>query len=229
MKTKMGKLNLMLLLAAFITITSNGYAQSKAPVEIKTSQETEQEISKLKSQIENLKSQIIDFKRQIKQQQEENQRKTAEIPTLKQEKTRIVDENTKLKKQLDAVSQYYPIIIKSIKVGNTYYDNNIETAYGDTLRSSSSMYLTPQIEYIGLKNTPITLYLKLYQNGQVSTSSNSPSGYTYKSNITISADEKKIVVGGWGSETIGHWSAGNYRYEIWYDDMCLKAVDFKLY
>jgi myosin heavy subunit len=226
----------ILMLIAFISMASFGYSQNKNDVQTKSTQEYEQEIAKLKKQVSNLNSQISDLNQQLNYKNREIQRKQNEVSkiktepnTLQQEKTKLVDENTKLQKQLDAVSQYYPIIIKSLKVGNTYYDNNIETEYGDTLRSSSSMYLTPQIEYIGLKNTPITLYLKLYQNGQISTSSDSPSGYTYKSNITISAAERKIVVGGWGSKTIGHWTVGNYRYEIWYEGTCLKAVDFTLY
>jgi len=34
---------------------------------------------------------------------------------------------------------------------------------------------------------------------------------------------------GWGNEQKGNWKAGNYRYEIWYNKVCLKSVEFKIY
>jgi hypothetical protein len=151
---------------------------------------------------------------------------------LAEENTKLAEENATLNEQLNKISQYNPVplIIKSLEIGNTYYDRAIETQYGDTLHSSTSMYLTPQIEYIGLKkDTTITLYAKLYRKGILKRKYKiSPSRYTYKYDITISG-EGTVSLLGWGSETKGSWSTGNYRYEIWYNGVCLKAVDFTLY
>ena len=40
--------------------------------------------------------------------------------------------------------------------------------------------------------------------------------------------ENTLSLSGWGGADRGHFSPGTYRYEVWYDDMCLKAVTFKL-
>ena len=34
---------------------------------------------------------------------------------------------------------------------------------------------------------------------------------------------------GWGGETKGNWSRGQYRCEIWYNNMCLKSEVFTVY
>jgi hypothetical protein len=75
--------------------------------------------------------------------------------------------------------------------------------------------------------TTITLYVKLYANEVLKTGTSSPSGYSYKSEIYIS-DKGTTTLLSWGYETKGHWSAGYYRCEIWYNNMCLKVLNFKL-
>jgi hypothetical protein len=132
--------------------------------------------------------------------------------------------------KLSEISTYCPIVIKSLKIGNISKDNSIETDYGKTLYGSSTMYLSPQIEYIGLAiNQSITLSIKLYKNGELNRNESiSPTGYTFESSINVS-ESGKSVLGGWGSDTKGNWSSGNYRYEIWYGSSCLKAVDFYIY
>ena len=141
-----------------------------------------------------------------------------------------VKDCSKEKKKLEEISQYCPIIIKSLKVGNIYNDYTVETEFGNILYSSNSMFLSPQIEYIGLKpNQTITLFVKLYENGNLRRNSEtSPDGYSYKKDIYISEEGKSMVLG-WGGEKKGNWPKGNYRFEIWYNNVCLKAEDFTLY
>jgi DNA repair exonuclease SbcCD ATPase subunit len=233
----------ILMLTAFISMANFGYSQNKNDVQTKSTQEYEQEIAKLKGQVSTLNSQIATLNQQLINENQEIQRRQneaaqirTELNTLQQEKAKFAKENTKLeeeatklKEQLDAVSQYYPIIIKSIKVGNVDRIGNVETACGEKLYSSTSMYLTPQIEYIGLKQgQTITLYLKLYNDGNLSTSTTSPSGYSFERDISIS-NEGKERMRGWGDMSKGSWDAGNYRYEIWYEGTCLKTVDFILH
>jgi hypothetical protein len=142
----------------------------------------------------------------------------------------IRKEKEKLQQKVDDISAYYPIIIKSLKIGNVYSDGTIETYYGNSIYAYNSMYLQPQIEYVSLKPyQTITLYHKLYKDGELIIGASSPSGYyTTKDNLYLS-EEGKSKLSGWGYENKGYWSSGSYRYEIWYNNMCLKTVNFYLY
>jgi len=151
------------------------------------------------------------------------------LDILKSTQQNISDEKEKLEQKLEGIVEYYPIIINSLKIGNVDSNGNIETDYGNTIYASNSMYLKPQIEYIGLKtNQTIALYLKLYKNGVLSTGASSPSGYSIKYDLYVDAEGTSGLMG-WGNSTKGNWSSGSYRYEIWYNNMCLKVVDFNLY
>jgi len=146
-----------------------------------------------------------------------------------QENDKLTRENNKLKSKISNLANDYPIIIQSLKVGNITKNGTTETLFGEKLFSSTSMYLSPQIEYIGLKTDTITLYMKLYRNEVLQRNSeSSPKGYTYSVNIPIS-DENTTIIGGWGSDSKGTWSVGKYRYEIWHNNVCLKIIEFKLY
>ena len=151
-----------------------------------------------------------------------------QLAKIIQEKDTIAKENAKLKDEIDLIP-LYPIFIKSLKVGNALSDGEEETEPGNKLYSATSMFLVPQIEYLGIRQkTTIKLYLKLYKNGELRYDETSPKGYTYSYDMEV-LPQGKIKLNGWGSETEGYWSVGNYRYEIWYDDMCLAGVDFKIY
>ncbi|MDR1383767.1 MAG: hypothetical protein LBJ67_07985 [Planctomycetaceae bacterium] len=158
-----------------------------------------------------------------------------ELCNMKLTKQKIVREQPKLadeNNQTDLIPEI-PIIITSLKIGNVYRDGTVETQYGSKLYSSTSMYLKPQIEFIGLqKCESIKLYTKLYQDGTLrSNSKTSPPGYTSQSgNIFVSGQEKQTKdFAAWGSATPGFFPVGDYRYEIWYDETLLNAIDFKLY
>lgn len=151
-----------------------------------------------------------------------------ENSSLKQKVSSLEKDKGNLNDIIDSISTYYPIIIKSLKVGNTYKDGTIETDFGNTLYSYNSMFLMPRIEYVGLNNTSITLLLKLYKDGVLSLGATSLDGYSYDSNINVTY-EGVASLSAWGSETKGNWSAGNYRYEIWYNNICLKTLNFTLY
>jgi len=228
----MKRLYITLLFSTIILLSSKSYAQSRKEPEIKTPQEieTEKTIASLKKQVAELNKQAVQMKQiRIERNQYANHNTIlrSEAKILQQKNAELVDENKKLNKQLNEVAQY-PIIIKSIKVGNTYKGGTIETNYGNTLYSSTSMFLRPQIEYIALKpNQTITLYLKLYENGSLRELTSSISGYSTKDDVYVSS-EGKAELSGWGNEIKGQWPKGNYRYEIWYNGMCLKTVDFTL-
>ncbi|GHT23875.1 hypothetical protein AGMMS4957_16030 [Bacteroidia bacterium] len=168
--------------------------------------------------ISQLKSENITLQQQNR---EENQNLTSKI-------TELTTENKKLQDKINSVSNW-PLIIKTLQVGNAYYDGSMETDFGETLFSFSSMYLVPQIEYISLRpKQTITVYQKLYKNDVLTTGTSSPQGYSAKYDLYLSKEGKTRLMG-WGNNTMGNWPAGNYRYEIWYNNMCLKALNFILY
>lgn len=144
------------------------------------------------------------------------------------------EERDEVKKQLselkDKVSSTMPIIISDIEISNTYSDGSIETDYGNTIYSSSTRYLKPRITYTGIKTSEnITLNVKFYTPSGLSTGSSSPYGCSYSYSMYVYSGENKETLSGWGGSSAGHWSRGSYRFEIWYDNVCLKSKSFTIY
>ena len=123
-----------------------------------------------------------------------------------------------------------PFIITKLEVANTDENNNVIQGYGETIWDFKTKYLTPRITVKPIKSTGThTVYVKLYKNGTLSTGTSSPTGYTYSSKVTISGSSSQVfTLAGWGSSTAGHWSMGEYRFEIWYGDYCIGSKTFQV-
>lgn len=144
----------------------------------------------------------------------------------------IEGELSSLEAENETLKQYaLPIVVNNIQIGNVDYDGNIDTEYGSTIYDYNTMYLKPKISYYGVTEigSSITLYSKFFKNGVLSTGTNSPSGYSASFTLTVNKGANIAYGGGWGNKERGHWSSGQYRYELWYNDMCLKALDFTIY
>jgi prefoldin subunit 5 len=143
-----------------------------------------------------------------------------ELRELKSEQQNVKDENKTLQQKLNEISDYCPIIITSLKIGNI--DKNgriIETPHGKTLYGSNYNHLEPLIEYIGLKeNTTIILYVKLYRYGTLKNN--------YKEKFSVS-DGGTVKLPDFVCE-YGDYASGSYRCEIWYNNICIKYTDFDL-
>lgn len=124
-----------------------------------------------------------------------------------------------------------PIYVTGLKMGNLYQGGSIHTEYGKAIYSSSSMFIGPQIEYYGLSNIgeSIRLYYKIIKDGNLWRGSSSPNDYTSSFTINISRGNNTVNGSSWGSSNMGFWPSGKYRYELWYNDMCLKAINFNIY
>lgn len=122
-----------------------------------------------------------------------------------------------------------PFIITKVEVANVDNDYNIIQDFGVTVWDNKSKYLQPRITVKPLSGAgKYTVTVKLYQNNLLSTGSNS-SDYSYTNEISVSGQSGQVIyLKGWGSNTAGHWSAGNYRFEIWYGDYCLGSKSFKV-
>ena len=133
--------------------------------------------------------------------------------------------------RLETISKFSPLIITDIEMANAYKNGTIETQLDSTIYSSNTMFLMPRLKYVGVKDgADITLYVKLFRpNGKISTGETSPSGYSYSDNLKVSSGENSKYFGSWGNETKGHWPAGTYRIEIWYDGRILAEKTFDIH
>lgn len=146
-------------------------------------------------------------------------------------KERIAKET--LIKENDSLRTLFPIYIKKLEVANADGSGKAISTYGSDISASSSMYLLPRITYYGFKpNEKVELQVKLYNpEGEMVLGNESPKdgsySYTYTINSVLPLDNV-LGLKGWGGSDKGHFSPGVYRYEVWYNDMCFKAVNFRL-
>ena len=124
-----------------------------------------------------------------------------------------------------------PFIITKMEVANVTSDGDIIQGYGSTIYDFKTQYLKPRITIKPYRNSgTYTLYVKLYQDGRLSTGTSSPLGYTYSKSVTISGKSNQVIeLSGWGSKTSGNWEEGEYRFEVWYGDYCIGSKKFKVY
>lgn len=123
-----------------------------------------------------------------------------------------------------------PFEITSIEVGNVNHDFEFINNYGSAIYSYQTQYLTPRI-YVNVY-TPGTyaVYVKLYDSyGRLVTGQSSPSGYSYNQNIELSSSTKYKNLMGWGGRTSGHYSAGQYKFEIYYNGNKIGEKSFRIY
>lgn len=129
------------------------------------------------------------------------------------------------------ISNKIPFLITSMEIADVDYEGKIIQDYGSKIYSYKTNYLQPKI-HITSSATPgsYEVYVKLYKDGALHTSNSSPEGYTYSDTINISENtgSKSYTLSGWGSKTKGIWSAGEYRFEVWYGNYCLGSKSFKI-
>lgn len=170
-------------------------------------------IRKLISKVSNLSEELDNTKTSLRITREERDKAQQKMNDLK-----------------DKVGSSMPIIITDIQIANTSYSGDIETDYGNTIYSSSTMYLKPKISYTGIKTGEnINLNVKFYTSSGLSTGSRSPSGCSYTTSMYVYSGDNTETLLGWGGSSRGHWRSGQYRFEIWYGDVCLKAKSFTVY
>ncbi len=136
-----------------------------------------------------------------------------------------------LQGQYDDIRQTYPIIIKDIEIGNRDSKGTLETNYGEKLHSSKTMYLAPEITYIGCNTgQTIKLRIKWYDSrGVLSTGPTSAGGYSTEDTLYVESGTNTAELKGWGNDEAGNWGNGTYRIEIWYEGICLGTKTFKIY
>ncbi|MBR4440859.1 MAG: hypothetical protein IKS00_04835 [Bacteroidales bacterium] len=122
-----------------------------------------------------------------------------------------------------------PFRISSALIGNTDYDGNVLTDYGKNIYSSSTQYLKPKLYIDTYTEGSYDIYVKFYAPGGLSTGSSSPSGYSYKSTLSLTKNSREYKLSGWGSSDSGNWKSGEYRLELYYKDKLLYTKYFTIY
>ena len=138
---------------------------------------------------------------------------------------------TELSDFKSSIGSTYPIVITDIEIANVYKDGTIETDYGNTLYDYRTLYLKPRIAYTGLTSGTKEFKIKwVMPSGALRTGDSSPYGYSFSESAYVSEGSYKTLdFTGWGNDNSGNWSSGRYRVEIWYDDVCLKSKDVRIY
>lgn len=124
-----------------------------------------------------------------------------------------------------------PMIISDVLIGNTDYNGNIQTAYGNRISQTDTMYLKPKVKYFGIKSGVQTLRIRwIKPDGSISKGNSSIGDFSQISGYNISSGKNdEIVLSGWGGKDKGHWPAGQYFIEIWHDEIRLIRNPFTIY
>ena len=124
-----------------------------------------------------------------------------------------------------------PLTITDVDFANVYEDGSIETDYGERIYSDRSMYIRPRITYNGDSGGNIELYFKIFNSdGTLRKGTSSPAWYSFSDTmVVIDGKGETQTFSGWGNATKGHWEAGTYRFEVWYDSKCIWSGCFTVY
>jgi uncharacterized Zn finger protein (UPF0148 family) len=145
-------------------------------------------------------------------------------------------------RRLDALGDYwyaehnnlavvYPIIIRNIDVGNGRSDGTWLNQPGTRLDAADMRYFSPVITYESFWGRGYTLPLKISIYNQAGTRFQgvSQNSYTYTRDIIIDDYTGTVGIGGWGNETSSSYPRGDYRVEVWYNDVCLGSKTVSIY
>lgn len=154
-----------------------------------------------------------------------------ELESIEPELSRLTSAKQRLESSLSSFRKVYPLAITKLEIGNIDNNGEVETDYGATIYSGRTMFLAPRITYTGINSDKtISLHVRFYTPNGLSSGSNSPNGFSYSSSLYVSSGSgNTATLKGWGGNTKGHWKSGSYRFEIWYEDVCLKAKSFTVY
>lgn len=126
-------------------------------------------------------------------------------------------------------NSYHPFDIIDCSVGNTDKNNRVIDEFGSTIYSYRTNYLKPRLKIKSSKSGDFLIYYKLFNpNGSLSTGTSSPSGYSTSYTISVHPGLDDYDLTGWGSDTNGHWKAGEYIYEFYCNQQHLGSYKFTI-
>lgn len=149
-------------------------------------------------------------------------------------KKSVPSKTTPAKKDVDSKYESSAYMeITGVKFGNVDDDGHVIDKYGAKLFASEVKYLKPQLSYKGLASNEktVTVYVKiLKEDGSLEKGSSSPEEFTYKQELTVkSGSNQTALLLGWGRNSGGSFSPGQYGFEIWYKDKMIFQDGIRLY
>lgn len=130
----------------------------------------------------------------------------------------------------DGKSSNTPFVITNVEVANVDYNWNYINDYGTKIYSYQTQFLTPRIYVTVYTPGTYTVYAKLINpSGMMVTGNSSPSGYSFSQDITLNSSTTYKNLMGWGGSTSGQYSAGQYRWEFWYNGSKIGEKSFTIY
>lgn len=123
-----------------------------------------------------------------------------------------------------------PFKVTDVSVANVNSKCDIITNYGCQIYSHKTQYLQPKLVFENFKEGTYDIYVKLYDgNGTLHTGNSSPSGYSYKDSVSLKNNVSNYTLSGWGGTDEGHYKAGEYRFEFYYDNVMIFTKKFNIY
>lgn len=123
-----------------------------------------------------------------------------------------------------------PFVINSLEVANVTYDETIINGYGSNFYDDNTRYFNLRAKISPLRLGTVSVNIKLYHNGTLSTGSDSPVGCSYRQTVVInSKDPQTVDLGAWGSDEPGNWGTGSYRFEVWSGKQRIGMKTFNVY
>lgn len=122
-----------------------------------------------------------------------------------------------------------PFSISKVEVANSDTDGSLITTWDATIYDFKTKYIKPRLTVDVKKSGTYDIYVKFITSTGLSTGSNSPSGYSYKSSVKMESGIHTYILSGWGSNTAGNWKEGNYKFEFYYEGELIGKKEFKVY
>ena len=147
-----------------------------------------------------------------------------ELITSNKELNRLLDKEYQDKNEISASN---PIIISDITFGSKLNGSDF---YGlkTNLPYRKIGYLSPTIEYFGVKEGYHTLDIKIWSPDGLSKGTDSPRGYSFKSSANYNRGRGSKPLTSWGNGSGGTYLRGNHTIEIWYEGKILFERTFRV-
>lgn len=139
-----------------------------------------------------------------------------------------IKEAAKIKMETEAAKTAYMEILR-MDYCNVERNGQMIDDYGATFYPSKMKCLQPRITYNALldETREATVYIKVINpNNILVTGKSSPSGYTYSAKVHVTpGKDKTVMLSTWDNNGLT-FSAGKYKYELWYNETQLYSSSF---
>ena len=121
-----------------------------------------------------------------------------------------------------------PITVTGVQFANESYYSELIDNYGSTLYSSRLCFLKPKISFTGRTSGSYTLTEKLIRpDGSVLHGDSSPENATQSFSINTSPGRNgQTEISSWGWKDPGNYEAGQWTFQIWYDEILIYSNTF---